>query len=63
MKSIHAIAAAALLAATSAFAQDYPARSISFAVPFAAGSATDQLARGLAQSIATIIRAAAIQPE
>jgi tripartite-type tricarboxylate transporter receptor subunit TctC len=34
-----------------AFAQAYPAKPVTFIVPFAAGSATDQLARALGQSI------------
>ncbi|WP_114970309.1 Bug family tripartite tricarboxylate transporter substrate binding protein [Rhodoferax ferrireducens] len=34
-------------------AQTYPAKPITFVVPFAAGSATDQLARALGQGIAT----------
>lgn len=34
-------------------AQTYPAKAITFIVPFAAGSATDQLARALGQSVAT----------
>jgi tripartite-type tricarboxylate transporter receptor subunit TctC len=34
-----------------AWAQTYPAKPITFVVPFAAGSATDQLARALGQSI------------
>jgi tripartite-type tricarboxylate transporter receptor subunit TctC len=34
-----------------ALAQAYPAKAITFIVPFAAGSATDQLARALGQSI------------
>jgi hypothetical protein len=42
----------ALLFASAALAQDYPAKPISFVVPFAAGSATDQLARSLGQSVA-----------
>ncbi|CAM4353307.1 Tripartite-type tricarboxylate transporter receptor subunit TctC [Comamonas aquatilis] len=38
--------------ANTAFAQsDYPSKPITFVVPFAAGSATDQLARALGQSI------------
>lgn len=38
--------------AQTAFAQsDYPSKPITFVVPFAAGSATDQLARALGQSI------------
>ena len=46
----HAIGALAF--ASAAAAQDYPAKSITFVVPFAAGSATDQLARSLGQSVA-----------
>ena len=53
-----ALAAAAVLAlgalhGTAALAQAtaYPAKAITFVVPFAAGSATDQLARALGQSI------------
>ena len=44
---------AAAVAAPAAFAQaqTYPAKPITFVVPFAAGSATDQLARALGQSI------------
>ena len=49
------LAALALLAAAAvpgtAGAQAYPAKPITFVVPFAAGSATDQLARALGQSI------------
>lgn len=37
--------------ALTATAQTYPAKPFTFVVPFAAGSATDQLARALAQSI------------
>jgi tripartite-type tricarboxylate transporter receptor subunit TctC len=48
------VAAAAALAASSlagiAAAQTYPAKPVTFVVPFAAGSATDQLARALGQS-------------
>ena len=54
MKRFHAgIAAAMFAAAISAIAQDFPAKGITFVVPFAAGSATDQLARGLGQQVAT----------
>jgi len=41
----------ALLFASSVGAQDYPTKPITFVVPFAAGSATDQLARSLGQSV------------
>ena len=51
MKTHRALFAALAIACTAPFAQDYPARNITFVVPFAAGSATDQLARGLGQSI------------
>jgi len=44
-------ALAASLVATAAAAQGYPSKSITFVVPFAAGSATDQLARSLGQQI------------
>jgi tripartite-type tricarboxylate transporter receptor subunit TctC len=49
----HRIAAglAGALLALAAHAQDYPAKSITFVVPFAAGSATDQLARALGQQV------------
>ena len=45
------LAAAALAAPAPALAQAYPAKPITFLVPFAAGSATDQLARALGASI------------
>ena len=45
-----ALAAAACLAGPAA-AQGFPSKPITFIVPFAAGSATDQLARALAQSV------------
>ena len=60
----HAFALAAIGAAaalpTAAFAQAYPARPITFVVPFAAGSATDQLARALGNSITQETRQAVI---
>ena len=39
--------------ATLACAQSYPAKPITFIVPFAAGTATDQLARSIGQAITT----------
>ena len=47
------LAASVALAAMFAQAQEYPAKPITFVVPFAAGSATDQIARALGQSVAT----------
>lgn len=46
-----AVALAATVAAVPAFAQSYPEKPITFVVPFAAGTATDQLARALGQAI------------
>jgi tripartite-type tricarboxylate transporter receptor subunit TctC len=43
--------AAASFAATAANAQAFPEKPITFIVPFAAGSATDQLARALGQAV------------
>lgn len=51
MKTHRVLLAALVLAGSTAFAEDYPAKTFTFVVPFAAGSATDQLARGLGQSI------------
>ena len=46
------VCGAALALSPLAFAQgEYPNKAVTFVVPFAAGSATDQLARALAQSI------------
>jgi tripartite-type tricarboxylate transporter receptor subunit TctC len=58
MKS--ALTAAVLFASAAAFAQDYPAKGITFVVPFAAGSATDQLARGLGQAVAEATKQAVV---
>jgi tripartite-type tricarboxylate transporter receptor subunit TctC len=57
-----AAAALTLLPLTQALAQSpaYPARPLSFIVPFAAGSATDQLARALGQSITEQTRQAVV---
>src|SRR5574337_706350 len=54
----HVLTAAAAFAlglagTASAQAPAYPAKAITFVVPFAAGSATDQLARALGQSVTT----------
>ncbi len=46
-----AVAALTCVAPALSWAQTYPSRPITFIVPFAAGSATDQLARALGQSI------------
>jgi tripartite-type tricarboxylate transporter receptor subunit TctC len=51
MKTARIALAAVALAATGAFAQDYPSKPVTFVVPFAAGSATDQLARALGQGV------------
>jgi tripartite-type tricarboxylate transporter receptor subunit TctC len=51
MKTARIALAAVALAATGAFAQDYPNKPVTFVVPFAAGSATDQLARALGQGV------------
>ena len=59
MKHYRAIAAT-MLAAMPAFAQDYPAKGITFVVPFAAGSATDQLARAIGQAAATDAKQAVV---
>lgn len=51
VRPIAAALAAGLLATAGAAAQTFPSKPITFVVPFAAGSATDQLARALGQSI------------
>ena len=50
-RRIATLAAAGIALAAAAHAQDFPAKPITFVVPFAAGSATDQLARALGQSV------------
>lgn len=56
-----ALAACALAAAAvPALAQDYPSKPITFVVPFAAGSATDQLARALGQAVTTATKQAVV---
>ncbi|MBN9321060.1 MAG: tripartite tricarboxylate transporter substrate binding protein [Delftia acidovorans] len=56
-----ALAACALAAAAApALAQDYPSKPITFVVPFAAGSATDQLARALGQTVTTATKQAVV---
>ena len=52
--------AALAFSATFAVAQDYPAKPITFVVPFAAGSATDQLARGLGQAVSEATKQAVV---
>ena len=49
------LCAAALLAATSAFAQQFPAKPIRIVVPFGAGSATDVISRILGASVSAAI--------
>jgi tripartite-type tricarboxylate transporter receptor subunit TctC len=52
--------ALALAASFGAQAQTYPSKPIALIVPFAAGSATDQLARALGQSITTDTKQAVV---
>ena len=49
--AVSAIGVLTLALPAPAAAQSYPSKPIVFVVPFAAGSATDQLARALGQSI------------
>ncbi len=51
MKIRSCIAAVLSFASFGALAQQYPTKVITFVVPFAAGSATDQIARALGQSV------------
>jgi tripartite-type tricarboxylate transporter receptor subunit TctC len=46
-RRIRVLAAAFILAATTAFAQEYPSKPIRFLVPFPPGTATDALARAI----------------
>jgi tripartite-type tricarboxylate transporter receptor subunit TctC len=55
-----ALAAIVFTAAFAAAAQDFPAKPVTFVVPFAAGSATDQLARALGQSVSTETKQAVV---
>jgi tripartite-type tricarboxylate transporter receptor subunit TctC len=48
------------LVAAAAHAQPYPAKPITLVVPFSAGSGTDQVARGMAQFIATEFHGATV---
>ena len=61
MKAIHRLAVLAIASSAAfAFAQDYPAKPVTFVVPFAAGSATDQIARALGQSVTTDTKQAVV---
>jgi tripartite-type tricarboxylate transporter receptor subunit TctC len=51
MSSLRFVGLAAVLAASSALAQQYPTKSITLSVPFAAGGPTDTVARVVAQSM------------
>jgi len=51
MKRLLPVAAALALAASTAFAQQYPTRNISMIVPYAAGGPTDTVARVTAQAM------------
>ncbi len=54
MRTGHWITACALiasLAASTADAETYPARTVTFLTPFSAGSATDAVARVIAQAL------------
>lgn len=51
IKSLRFVAGLALVASTAAFAQSYPAKTVTVIVPFAAGGPTDTVARLVAQSM------------
>jgi tripartite-type tricarboxylate transporter receptor subunit TctC len=53
-------ALALVLAATLAVAQEFPVKSITFVVPFAAGSATDLLARAVGLAVSTETKQAVV---
>src|SRR5690606_10566731 len=48
------LAAVSWAVPTTGMAQEYPANPITFVVPFSAGSATDQLARAVAQGVTEV---------
>ena len=50
----------ALAFCAAASAQDYPVKPVTFVVPFAAGSATDQLARSLGQGVTDATKQAVV---
>ncbi|HUP30712.1 MAG TPA: tripartite tricarboxylate transporter substrate binding protein, partial [Usitatibacter sp.] len=56
----HLLLCASFAAAAALAQQPYPSKSITFVVPFAAGSATDQIARALGQSVAEQSRQAVV---
>jgi tripartite-type tricarboxylate transporter receptor subunit TctC len=55
-----ALAAGLALAPTLLRAQGFPEKPITFVVPFAAGSATDQIARAIGQAVATETKQAVV---
>ena len=55
MRKTAAIAFAFAMVSSAAFAQNYPSRPITLLVPFAAGGATDTVARVTAQSMAKLL--------
>jgi tripartite-type tricarboxylate transporter receptor subunit TctC len=57
---LHPIAAVALACAATLAHAEYPDKQFTFVVPFAAGSATDQLARSLGQEVTRITKQAVI---
>ncbi len=55
MKKTAAIALAFAMVSSAGFAQNYPNRPITLLVPFAAGGATDTVARVTAQSMSKLL--------